>query len=146
MSRVRICVIGAGRAGMIHARNVASRIKNAELAAVCDPNPAALEAAKQELGEVQTFADYHEALADDSVDAAIIVTPTFLHREMAVVAAVRGKHIFLEKPMAVTVEECDAINAAVAKADVRLQLGFMRRFDDGFLRAREILASGDMGR
>jgi predicted dehydrogenase len=146
MSRVRICVIGAGRAGMIHARNVAWRIKNAELAAVCDPNPAALEAAKQELGEVQTFADYHEALADNSVEAVIIVTPTFLHREMAVAAAVRGKHIFLEKPMAVTVEECDAINAAVAKADIRLQLGFMRRFDDGFLRAREILASGDMGR
>ena len=127
-------------------RNVAWRIKDAELVAVCDPNPATLEAAKQELGEARVFADYREALADDSVDAVIIVTPTFLHREMAVAAAERGKHIFLEKPMAVTLEECDAINAAVAKTGVSLQLGFMRRFDDGFMRAREILASGDMGR
>jgi predicted dehydrogenase len=146
MGRVRICVIGAGRAGMIHARNVAWRIKDGELAAVCDPNPATLEAARQELGEARFFADYREALADDSVDAAIIVTPTFLHRNVAVAAAEQGKHIFLEKPMAVTIAECDAINAAVATAGVRLQLGFMRRFDEGFMRAREILAGGDMGR
>lgn len=146
MSRVRICVIGAGRAGMIHARNVAWRIKDAELVAICDPDAATLQAAKQELGETKAFADYREALADDSVHAAVIVTPTFLHRDIAVATAERGKHIFLEKPMAVTAAECDAINAAVAKAGVRLQLGFMRRFDDGFMRAREILASGDMGR
>ena len=146
MNKVRICLIGAGRAGMIHARNLAWRIKDAELAAICDPNAATLETARQEFGDARCFADYRMALADDSVDAAIIVTPTFLHRDIAVAAAQRGKHIFLEKPMAVTVEECDAINAAVAKAGVRLQLGFMRRFDDGFMRAKEILASGEMGR
>jgi len=146
MSKVKVCIIGAGRAGMIHARNVAWRIKDAELVAVCDPNASALNAARQEFGNARLCLDYPEALADKSTDAVVIVTPTFLHREMAVAAAQRGKHIFLEKPMAVTVEECDAINAAVARAGVILQLGFMRRFDDGFMRAKEILSTGEMGR
>ena len=146
MSKVKICLIGAGCAGMIHVRNIAWRIKDAELAAVCDPNTSALEAARKEFGNARLCADHREVLADESVDAVVIVTPTFLHREMAVAAAERGKHIFLEKPMAVTVEECDAINTAVAKSGVKLQLGFMRRFDDGFMRAKEILSCGEMGR
>ena len=85
-------------------------------------------------------------MADPGVDAVVIVTPTFLHCEIACAAAAHGKHIFLEKPMAVTVAECLEINAAVARAGVRLQIGFMRRFDPGFLRAKEILDSGQMGR
>jgi len=146
MTKVRFCLIGAGRAGAIHARNVARHINGAELASVCDPNPAALQTMKQELGITRLYSDYHEALADDEADAVIIVTPTFLHRDIAVAAAERGKHLFLEKPMAVTLQECDAINSAVTRANVKLQLGFMRRFDDGFMRAKEMLQSGEMGR
>jgi len=146
MATIKVCLIGAGRAGVIHARNIAWRIKGAELAAICDLNPAALEAADSEFGGIRFVADYRQALADEAVDAVVVVTPTFLHREIAVAAAKQHKHIFLEKPMAVTLEECDAINAAVAEAGVKLQLGFMRRFDAGFMRAREILGTGEMGR
>jgi myo-inositol 2-dehydrogenase/D-chiro-inositol 1-dehydrogenase/scyllo-inositol 2-dehydrogenase (NAD+) len=76
----------------------------------------------------------------------IVATPTFLHRQIACAAAASGKHIFLEKPMAITVDECRQINAAVEEAGVKLQLGFMRRFDAGFLQAKEIIDSGEMGR
>jgi len=92
------------------------------------------------------FTNYEEALADADVDAVVIATPAFLHHDIVCAAANEGKQIFLEKPMAITVEECETINAAVARAGVKLQLGFMRRFDEGFVRAKSILDSGEMGR
>ena len=148
MAKLGLCVIGAGRAGMIHARNIAWRMPAARLAAICDANLESARKSAGELGVEAVFADYRQAIEAPGVEAVVIVTPTFLHREIACLAAERGKHIFLEKPMAISLEECDAINQAVlaARGGVKLQLGFMRRFDEGFLRAREILDSGQMGR
>jgi predicted dehydrogenase len=143
---VRFCVIGAGRAGLIHARNIACRIRAAELVALCDADAATLNKAGDELGVATRLNDYREVMTRDDVDAVVIVTPTFLHCEVACLAAQHGKHVFLEKPMAVTVAECQRMNAAVQRAGVKLQIGFMRRFDDGFQRARELIASGEMGR
>lgn len=142
----RICLIGAGRAGLVHARNVRLRLKQAELVALCDPNQQALQEAARELDVKLTFTDYRDACASPEIDAVIIVTPTFLHCRIACEAARRGKHIFLEKPMAITVAECQEIMDAVEHAGVKLQIGFMRRFDEGFMRAREILHSGQLGR
>jgi len=146
MRNVRFCVIGAGRAGLVHARNLIERIPNAELAALCDTAPLTLRQVGSQFGVSSLFADYTEAVASSDVDAVVIATPAFVHRDVACAAAEHGKHVFLEKPMAVTVEQCEEINAAVADAGVRLQLGFMRRFDDGFLEAKNLLDSGEMGR
>lgn len=143
---VRFCVIGAGRAGLIHARNLAQRIRAAELVALCDADANILNKASDELGVSTRLNDYRTAVTRDNIDAVVIVTPTFLHCEIACMAAQHGKHIFLEKPMAVTMAECQRINAAVNKADVKFQIGFMRRFDENFRRAREMIASGEMGR
>jgi myo-inositol 2-dehydrogenase/D-chiro-inositol 1-dehydrogenase/scyllo-inositol 2-dehydrogenase (NAD+) len=143
---VRFCVIGAGRAGLIHARNLAQRIRAAELVALCDADANILNKASDELGVSTRLKDYRTAVTRDDIDAVVIVTPTFLHCEIACMAAQHGKHVFLEKPMAVTVAECQRINAAVNKAGVKFQIGFMRRFDEGFQRAREVIASGEMGR
>ncbi len=148
MKRLRVCLIGAGRAGLVHARNLAQRTPRGELAAVCDTNATLLNETGDELGipQAMRFADYREAVRSPAIDAVVIVTPTFLHREIAVAAAEAGKHVFLEKPMAVTIEECQAIIAATGKANVKLQIGFMRRFDEGFMRAGEVLDSGELGR
>jgi predicted dehydrogenase len=145
VKKIRFCIVGAGRAGMIHARNLHARIPSAELAALCDPNPSTLQQAGEELNVLARFGTLQTALDAADFDAVVIVTPTFLHREMACLAVGRGKHVFLEKPMAVTVAECEEINRAVEQARVKLQIGFMRRFDDGFRRAREILSSGELG-
>jgi predicted dehydrogenase len=142
---LRFCIVGAGRAGMIHARNLHARIASAELAALCDPHPGNLQQAGDELDVPARFSSLEQALDQCDFDAVVIVTPTFLHREMACLAASRGKHVFLEKPMAVTVAECHEINTAVQQAGVKLQIGFMRRFDDGFRRARELLSRGELG-
>ena len=143
---MRLCVIGAGRAGAIHARNLAERIASAEVVALCDRDPAGLHRLGEELGVPARLADFREALARPDVDAVVIATPTFLHCEIAVAAAKQGKHVFLEKPMAGSVDECLEILAAVRRAGVVLQIGFMRRFDEGFCQAKEIVASGELGR
>jgi myo-inositol 2-dehydrogenase/D-chiro-inositol 1-dehydrogenase/scyllo-inositol 2-dehydrogenase (NAD+) len=143
---LKFCVIGAGRAGLIHARNLARRVGSAQLSALCDSNPEGLRQAGAELGITQLFPDYQSAMAREDIDAVVIVTPTFLHCEIACLAARHGKHIFLEKPMALSAAECRSILAAAREAGVALQIGFMRRFDAEFQRVREVIASGEMGR
>lgn len=146
MATVRFCLIGVGRAGLVHATNVNKRIKNAELSTLCDMNEELLQKAGREFNVNTLYTDYREALSKSDIDAVIIVTPTFTHCEIACEAAKNGKHIFLEKPMALSVDECKTINEAVKKSGTKLQLGFMRRFDPGFMRAKSILDSGEMGR
>ncbi|MFH1920864.1 MAG: Gfo/Idh/MocA family oxidoreductase [Planctomycetota bacterium] len=143
---MNFCVIGTGRAGLVHARNLRSRIMGADLVALCDANREALETAGSELEVGSLYSDYRDAVRGDDVDAVVIVTPTLLHRDVACAAAAAGKHVFLEKPMAVSVDQCREIIAAVEAAGVKLQIGFMRRFDARFLEAKAILDSGELGR
>ena len=146
MSPVRIGIVGVGRAGQVHGRNVKSGMAGAELVALGDPNQDLLHQVGQQLAVARLVADYRDVVQRDDLDAVVIATPTFLHREIACAAAAAGKHVFLEKPMALSVEECQQINAATQKAGVKLQMGFMRRFDAGFMQAKEILDSGELGR
>jgi myo-inositol 2-dehydrogenase / D-chiro-inositol 1-dehydrogenase len=146
MTRLRLALIGTGRAGLIHGANIARRIDRAELAALCDTSPENLHAAMADLGCQRTTMDYRDVCADPAVDAVVIVTPTFLHADVACAAAAAGKHVFLEKPMALAADECRAIEEACETSGVKLQIGFMRRFDEGFRRAKAVLDSGQLGR
>lgn len=110
-----------------------------------DANEESARDASEELGVDTWHTDYRAALDDDRVDAVVIVTPTSLHREVAVAAAEAGKHIFCEKPMAMSTHECDEMNAAVESAGVALQIGFMRRFDHNFRAAKLAVEVGDVG-
>ena len=106
--KLSIGLIGAGRAGMIHARNLRASVPHAALTTVADPVEAAARAACEEL-ELERFeTDYRRILADETVDAVVVVTPTKYHCEIVLEAARAGKHILCEKPMAMTVEECVA--------------------------------------
>ena len=145
MNNVGICVIGSGRAGMIHAANFAKNVPGAKLIAMVDPVVDVAMGACAELGIEKYYTDYQSALNDDDIDAIVIVTPTKFHVDIAVDAAKAGKHILCEKPMAMTVEECRTINSAAKAHGVTLQLGFMRRFDAGFIQAKEIVDSGAIG-
>jgi myo-inositol 2-dehydrogenase/D-chiro-inositol 1-dehydrogenase/scyllo-inositol 2-dehydrogenase (NAD+) len=146
MDAIGFCVIGTGRAGLIHARNIAGRVRGARLVALCDANEDALRDAGDELGVETRVTDYREAVALPAADAVVIVTPTFSHCDITCAAAGQGKHVFLEKPMAITVEECRRMGDAAKKAAVKLQVGFMRRFHDEFRTAKGVLESGRMGR
>ena len=143
--KLGVCVIGAGRAGMIHAVNFAKGVKNARLAAISDPNRSTAEKACHELELERHYPDYRLVLEDDEIDAIVVVTPTDYHRDIVVAAAEAGKHILCEKPMAMNVAECDEMIAAAEKNNVVLQIGFMRRFDQSFVYAREQVRQGVIG-
>ena len=143
--KISLALIGAGRAGMIHARNFAGSVSNAVLSAVADPVEEAAVSAATELGGCPYFTDYRELLRDDTLDAVIIATPTKYHCEITVAAAKAGKHVLCEKPMAMTVEECELMEQAVKECGVKLQLAFMRRFDAGFCAAKEAILQGRIG-
>ena len=145
MKSFGIALIGCGRAGLIHARNFAAGIRDARLAALCDPVADALAAAGRELGVTACYTDYRQVLDDPAVHAVVVVTPTSLHREIVVAAARAGKHALCEKPMAMNAAECADMIRAAGRHRVKLQIGFMRRFDAGFVAARQRIASGEIG-
>ena len=142
---LKLCVVGAGRAGMIHARNFAGRVPQAELVAIVEPDERARADALAQLPGAAGYAAFAEALADGAVDAVVVAAPTAHHRRIVVAAAEAGKHVLCEKPMAMDVGECRQMLSAVEEAGVKLQIGFMRRFDRNFVAAREAVDRGDIG-
>jgi myo-inositol 2-dehydrogenase/D-chiro-inositol 1-dehydrogenase/scyllo-inositol 2-dehydrogenase (NAD+) len=142
---IGLCLIGAGRAGMIHGRNFASRVPHAKMVAVSDTVEESARSAAGELGLDTWYTDYRQALENSGVDAVIVVTPTKFHHDIVIEAAGAGKHILCEKPMAMNREECQGMINAAQENKVKLQIGFMRRFDANFRRAKEIVDSGEIG-
>jgi myo-inositol 2-dehydrogenase/D-chiro-inositol 1-dehydrogenase/scyllo-inositol 2-dehydrogenase (NAD+) len=143
---VRVCLIGAGRAGRVHANSLARHVAGAELAAVADGVTETAGKAREDFGIERSFVSVADALDWGRFEAVVITAPTFTHCDFAVAAAHAGKHVFLEKPMALTLAECDAIIEAAERAGVVLQIGFMRRFDPDFRAAHERIQAGEIGR
>ena len=110
--KIQIALIGAGRAGMIHAVNFKHAVDGAELYAIADANEQAAAEAAKKLEVARFSSDYKIFLNDDAVDAVIVVTPTKFHCEIVCEAAAAGKHILCEKPMAMDEFECDVMAQA----------------------------------
>ena len=145
ISPLGIAIIGTGRAGLIHAGNFARSVPGARLVALADPVVESLAQAQKSLNVELGFADYQSVLERSDVQAVVIATPTAFHREIAVAAARAGKHVLCEKPMAMNVAECDAIIAAAGNAGIVLQIGFMRRYSESFVQAKERIDAGEIG-
>jgi predicted dehydrogenase len=142
---VRVCLVGAGRAGRVHANSLVNHVPTGRLVSIVDPVPETLKATGEEFGIDTRFDSLEAALEWDEFDAVAITTPTFTHQALGVMAAQAGKHVFLEKPMALTLAECDAIIGAAERQGVVLQIGFMRRFDPEFVAAFERIQAGEIG-
>jgi myo-inositol 2-dehydrogenase/D-chiro-inositol 1-dehydrogenase/scyllo-inositol 2-dehydrogenase (NAD+) len=142
---VRLCLVGGGRAGKVHANSINRHIPAGQLTALVEPVEQTRAATASEFGIEHAFSSLEEAIAAVDFQAVVITTPTFTHKALSEMAAQAGKHIFLEKPMALTLEECDAIIKAVESAGVMLQLGFMRRFSPEFLAAAQRIEAGEIG-
>lgn len=142
---VRVGLIGAGRMGSFHAENLAWRVPGAILAAVADPQPGAADALTNKLGVAKAYSDLHALLQDPEIEAVAIAAPARTHAEWVIAAARAGKHVFCEKPMAVTLDEADRAIAAAKAAGVVLQVGFNRRFDSGFAAAIAAVKAGENG-
>lgn len=127
---VNVAVIGLGGKGRSHAQNLAA-LPGVRIAALCDVNPQTVERAQRQLGEAAAgayaTADAGRVFADPRIDAVVIATQHDSHKALAVAAAQAKKHMLMEKPLALTIEDCLEIEQAVTTAGVQLLMGFQAR-------------------
>jgi myo-inositol 2-dehydrogenase/D-chiro-inositol 1-dehydrogenase len=142
-SEVGLGLVGAGAIGRVHANNVHRNIKGARLAAVADVDR---KAAALVAGDAKIYSDFHEMIRDPSVDGVVVCTPPFLKMEITRAAAEAGKAVFCEKPVAVTLEDTDKMTAMVKESGIKFQVGYQRRFDNSYQRARNAMESGELGK
>src|SRR5579871_5148209 len=141
---IRLGIVGLGMAGavMVHA---AARHPGFLIAAAAEPQAGPREAFARDFN-ANAYADVHRLCDDPAVDAVYIATPHQFHAEHASLAAAAGKHVILEKPMALTLADCDTIIASVAKAGVHLVVGHTHAFDPAIRAMRALIVSGELGR
>jgi myo-inositol 2-dehydrogenase/D-chiro-inositol 1-dehydrogenase len=142
---IRIGVIGAGTMGQRHCQILAQHVPGAELAGVADIDEAAARRAAAFGRRAVATRDYQELLGDSSIRAVVVASPNDTHTRVVEEAAQAGKHIFCEKPIGLDLASTDAALAAVARQGVKLQVGFQRRFDPSYRKARELIAAGELG-
>jgi predicted dehydrogenase len=138
--RLRVGVLGAGQIAQAAHLEACRKARNAELYALCDAAEDLLEAVAAVHQPRVAYTDYQRMLADPLVDAVVIAIADQFHVPMALRAIEAGKHVLVEKPMGVSIEECEALVAAVVDAGLVLQVGTMRRFDPNIAYARDFIA------
>lgn len=143
---LNIAVIGFGRMGRIYAHTVADRVEDATLHAIVDPAVHPDDQALKALDVPHVLDDVEAALRLPDLDAVIVATPTGTHPEIVVAAAESGKAIFCEKPLALSLDATREMVTASERAGVPLQVGFMRRFDSAYQRAKQDIEQGQIGR
>src|SRR5690606_15084952 len=119
--------------------------RRVQLVGACDPRAAAREQFARDFGAA-THEDIEALARDASAEAIYIASPPQYHAEHVRAAAELGKHVLLEKPMALSLAECDAMIEQCREAGVQLIVGHCHSFDTPYLRAREIIQSGKLGR
>jgi predicted dehydrogenase len=143
MDKLGFGLIGAGGIGIHHGKRLLAQPR-ARLVALTDPDARAAESASAELGVEAMALD--ALLAREDIGAVLVATPNFAHYDVTLRAILGGKHVFLEKPMARTIQECDDMIAAANAAGVKLAVGQVLRLMPPFVRIREMVASGRFGR
>ena len=141
---IRFSVLGCGRIGTMHARNLA-RHPQARLTSVFDVFTKASDAIAAELG-VKAAASIDEVLADPEVDAVLIATSTDTHVELITAAAKAGKAILCEKPIALDIAKVEQCWAEISGLNATVMIGFNRRFDPSFRAVHDRLTAGEIGK
>jgi predicted dehydrogenase len=154
---IRAGVVGLGFMGNMHAKNYQA-LEDVKLAAVCDIDESKLKGTAQTAGniegaekpldltDVELYADYDKMLADAKLDAVSITLPTYMHRDFTLKALEAGLNVLCEKPMALTLQQCDEMIAAAEKSGKLLQIGHCIRFWPEYAETKEIIDAGEYGR
>ena len=143
---INIGVVGLGRLGYIHAGNIAFKIKNANLFALCDLDDKKLKQAKQQLGVEHAYPSFSGMLENKELDAIVIVSPSAFHCNQIEQALEAGLHVFCEKPLGVGLEDSNkAKNVVNAHPGKVFMLGFMRRYDKSYQYAKSKVDDGEIG-
>ena len=142
---VRWGIIGCGD---VARRRVAGAIgddPNSQVLAACRRNVEKLKQFCSEFGVAHEYENDQDLINNDEVDAVYIATPVYLHLPQTIAAAEAGKHVLVEKPMAMSVAECDEMVSACREHDVKLGVAYYRRFYPVVDRIKEIIESGEIG-
>jgi predicted dehydrogenase len=145
MRPVRIAVVGCGEGAQRHHLPVLARMREAELAVVVDPDEACRAAAARHAPRAIALPDYGDALGRRDVDAAVLCLPSALHADAALAALARGKHVYVEKPLATSLADAARVLAARHAAGVVGMMGFNYRFNRLYESARRHIAGGRLG-
>jgi len=145
MRKVNIGVIGVGRIGRMHTRNLKHQVSGVNVLGVADVLEKAAQSIAKDLEIPIAEKDYHCLLENKDIDAVVICSSSGTHAQIISEAAQAGKHIFCEKPIALDIDKIDQAIMAVKNAGVKLQVGFNRRFDPSFKKAKNLVASGKIG-
>ncbi len=145
MAKLGVGVVGVGEMGRRHAENLRRQVPEARLVAIADVAHERVKQIAEELELENYFSNIDEMLACKDIDAIVIAVPDKFHAKVIAAAAAAGKDILCEKPLAT--DRADAQNAlqAVASAGVRLQVGFMRRYDPAYAAAMKRIEAGEIG-
>lgn len=142
---LRVGLIGCGRIAEKHLRAFEEHPHRLQLVAACDINRDAAEAVGQRFGIDAVFTDYRQLLAEAACDAVDICTIHDQHAEQAIAAAESGRHILLEKPMAVSMQQCQAMVASAQKAGVTFMIAQNQRYMANYRAVKRIIAAGELG-
>jgi predicted dehydrogenase len=145
LSGLRLGLLGLGYWGPHYAR-LASELAETQLVVACDISHNAIELVRTRYPGVRTTREPDDVIHADDVDAVIVSTPTSTHFPLALAALESGKHVLCEKPLAMSVRECDQLIAAAEKADRVLSVGHTFIFNPGIRMMRELIADGEVGR
>jgi len=146
MSELRMAVVGVGRMGLTHAENLVHRTRGAQLVAVTTSSAERAEAVRRRCGAVQVYDNLDRLIESESLNAVIISSSTSAHVENVEQCAAAGLHILCEKPLGLSLDDCDRAVGAVSSAGVKLMMGHTRRFDAGYEEAKRMIESGAIGR
>lgn len=144
-AQVRLAVIGCGRWGPNHIR-VFSEADRATVVGCADPSQTRRENVLKRFPQIRAVADYRELLADDSIDAVVIATPTNTHAQIAREALQAGKHVLAEKPICATSQEAAAVVRLADDTGLALMVGHVFLFNNGIKEMHKLVESGSLGR
>ncbi|MDN6721367.1 MAG: Gfo/Idh/MocA family oxidoreductase, partial [Staphylococcus equorum] len=143
---IKTGIIGLGRLGKIHAENLVEHIPDIELVSACSVIDDELAYAKNVLKVSKTFKDFNAMIDEGGLDAVVIVSPSGYHTEQVRYAMEAGLHVFTEKPLGVNLPSIEKILPVVdAHPNQVFQLGFMRRYDESYRYAKELIENGKIG-
>jgi len=143
MERIKIGVIGLGAIGQKHCEALA-RVEQAELTSISDVNESVL-AKTASTFNARAYKDYHEMIADESLEAVVVATPDEIHKAPCIDAAKAGKHILVEKPIATTIQDAQEIITTAEYEKVKLMVGFSLRFDLHYMTVKKSVSDGQLG-
>jgi len=143
--KIKVGIIGAGRIGKLHAENIKANFDNVELKSIADIYAERVRDWAYGLGVSNVYEDYKKIIEDPEIDAVLICSSTDTHCQLIIESARAGKQIFCEKPIDFDLNKINTALEEVKKAGVKLQIGFQRRFDPHFRKAKKYIDEGKVG-